>query len=178
MYDNCSAYPAANSVESLRTARGWGYGSAGREIEKLFFENKSKDKEETKKIMKDRIVELYNKGKMVSLHCVAEGDYKKKNVLDIAYSSVPMNKRKSFEQALMGMSQEVKYPRYAQPVRGETYITRLIVENLCWHIEINQTNKALPNQKKPAAPTRKKKPGVASTKFTRNYVFDFLDEWF
>lgn len=178
MYDNCSVYPAANSVQSLRAARGWGYGAAGQEIEKIYFDNKSKPKDETMKLMKGRIAELFKKGTMVSLHCVAEDSYKKKNVLDISHKSVPINKHKAFEQALMGMSQETNNARYTQPGRGEAYIARLIIENKCWHIEINQTNKPLPNKKKPAAPVRKKQPGTASTKVTRNYMFDFLDEWY
>jgi len=178
MYDNCSAYPAATSVATLRTARGWGYSTAGQTIEKIYFDNKSKSADETKKLMKDKIVELYKNGTKVSLHCVSESDYKNKNVLDIPYSSVPSNKRKAFEQALMGMAKETKNARYTQPARGEIYITRLIIENKCWHIEISQTNKPLPNQKKPLAPIRKKRPGTVSINITRNYIFDFLDDWF
>jgi len=128
--------------------------------------------------MKDKIIELYKNGKMVSLHCVDEADYKKKNVLDIPYSSVAANKQKSFEQTLMAMSLEVKKPRYTQPSAGISYITRLIIENKCCHIAITQDNKALPNQKKTAAPKRKKQSGSCSVKVTRNYLFDFLDEWY
>ncbi len=178
MYDNCSKYPAANSVATLRAARGWGYAKTGRGVEKVYFDNKSKSKDEVKKLMKEEIVESYNKGNMTSLHCVAEADYKKKNVLDIPFSSVSISKHKSFEQALMGMSAKVKNARYTQPKLAEIYISRLIIENKCWHIEIAQNNKILPNQKKPAAPIRKKQAKTPGAKVSRNYVFDFLDEWF
>lgn len=180
MYDNCSAYPNASSVSTLRAARGWGYSAAGQAVEEIFFANKSKGEDETKKLMRAKIESLYNEGKMVSLHCVSETDYNKKNVLDIPYSSVIVNKRKDFELALMGMSQEIKNIRYPKPTPGEFYITRLIIEDKCWHIEIAQTNKLLPNQKKPPAPVvnyHYRQPGQCT--FTRrDYVFDFLDEWY
>ena len=116
---------------------------------------------------------------MVSLHCVAEADYKKKNVLDIPYSSVAANKRKDFETTLMGMSQEICNARYARPIPGESYITRLIIEDKCWHIEISQDNKVLPNQKKPAAPVVNQKLRSNTVAATRkNFVSDFLDDWF
>lgn len=67
-------------------------------------------------------------------------------MLDIPYSSVISNKRKDFELALMGMTQEVKNARYSKPLQGEIYIERLIIEDRCWHIEIQQTYKLLPNQ--------------------------------
>lgn len=123
MYNNCSEYPAANSVQSLRASRGWGYGEVGRSVEQVYFDNKTKTAEEIKTLMKAKIVELYNKGSMVSLHCVSEDSYKNKNVLDISHSSVPISKHKAFEQALMGMSQEVNNARYTQPARGEIYIS-------------------------------------------------------
>jgi len=41
MYNNCKAYSSATSVDTLRTARGWGYAKAGREVEKVYFDNKA-----------------------------------------------------------------------------------------------------------------------------------------
>lgn len=73
------------------------------------------------------------------MHCVSTADFQRKNVLDIPYSSVISNKRKDFELALMGMTQEVKNARYSKPLQGEIYIERLIIEDRCWHIEIQQT---------------------------------------
>jgi len=178
MYNNCSSYPSATSVSTLVAARGWGYGKSGREVEEVYYKNKTKPKDELIQLMKDKVVELYDKGKKVSLHCVPESDYKKKNVLDIPYSSVPVNNRKSFEIALMGMSNKIRNARYKKPLQGELYITRLIIEDKCWHIEIAQDNKPLPNAKKPAAPNKKKHMQTVATKTIRNYVVSFLDEWF
>ncbi|MDH5178991.1 MAG: hypothetical protein OEZ39_08320 [Gammaproteobacteria bacterium] len=175
MYSNCKAYPNASSVETLRAARGWGYAAAGRSVEKVYFDNKSKSEAEIKAAMKEKIASLYKEGQTVSLHCVPEADYKKKNVLDIPYGSVIKSKQKDFEIALMGMSQTIKNARHPQPTKGEIYITRLIVEDKCWHIEIAQLNKELPNQKPPAAPKATLKPGQ---KPSRNYWYSFLDEWF
>lgn len=182
MHDNCSAYPGATSVSTLRAARGWGYSAAGQEVEKIYYKNKEEGKkeDEIKTAMKEKIESLYKESKMVSLHCVAEADYKNKNVLDIPYSSVAINKRKDFETALMSMSQEINNARYTRPIPGEYYITRLIIEDKCWHIEISQDMKALPNQKKPAAPVINQKYRSTSTSLASNkgYVFDFLDDWF
>ncbi|WP_444996061.1 peptidoglycan-binding domain-containing protein [Aliikangiella sp. IMCC44359] len=176
MYGNCAAYPSATSVSSLRTARGWGYAAAGREIEKLYFANKSKDKDATITIMKEKIKSLYNEGKKVSLHCVAEGDYKNKNVLDIPYSSVLSHKQKDFEIALMGMTQTIKNARYASPIAGETYIDKLIIEDRCWHLEIIQSNKSLPNQKKSTINSRKTKRKLTADNLS--LFACFVDDWY
>lgn len=180
MYDNCSAYSGATSVSTLRAARGWGYSTPGQEVEKIYYINKADGADVTKAAMKEKIESLYKESKMVSLHCVAEADFNKKNVLDIPYSSVAINKRKDFETTLMSMSQEINNARYTRPVPGEYYITRLIIEDKCWHIEILQDNKTLPNQKKPAAPVinQKYRSNSTCTANHKSYVFDFLDDWY
>lgn len=185
MHDNCAAYPSAKSVDGLRSARGWGYAIPGRAVEEVYYANIDKSRDETIAVMKEKVEALYKEGKKVSLHCVSEADYKKKNIVDIPYSSVLASNRKSFEIALMGMAQEVKNARYAPPSKGEIYISRLIVEDRCWHVEIDQLNKPLPNQNKNAALTncRPKKGGQRCSsqppaKTSESSFLAFLDHWF
>lgn len=186
MYDNCASFPDADSVDSLRSARGWGYAAPGREVEGLYYKNLSLGRDATIAAMEARIEEIYRKGIRVSLHCVSEADYKANNILDIPYSSVINSGRKNFEVALMGMSQEVQNVRYKRPIAGEIYINKLIVENRCWHLEIAQLNKPLPNQNRSIALTdmgpkgrrgkerrRRTPPAGLSSSF-----ISFLDRWF
>ncbi|WP_437762362.1 hypothetical protein WMF27_46730 [Sorangium sp. So ce281] len=167
MYENCFAYRAASSVESLRAARGWGYAAPGKEVEKVYYSKKTAGKEATTAAMKSKIEELYRQGQQVSLHCVSQSDYFRKNVLDIPYNSVDGNKRKDLEVALMGMAQEVKNARHAKPIPGEPYVSRLIIEDKCWHLEIDQTHKQLPNQARSAIGD-----------FTCGTFICALDQWF
>ncbi|WP_226664180.1 peptidoglycan-binding domain-containing protein [Microbulbifer aggregans] len=185
MYDNCASFPAATSVSSLRAARGWGYAAAGRSVEEVYFENKSKARADVISLMEKKIASISKGGVRVSLHCVPEADYKKNNILDIPYSSVEATKRKDFEIALMGMSTEVKNMRYKQPTKAEEYISRLIIEDRCWHLEIPQLNKALPNAKVPSAPVVNygNRPGlvfrgVVADVWSGEYFGKFLDDWF
>lgn len=180
MMNNCKSFPSATSVASLRSARGWGYATAGAAVEEVFFQNKSKTDDEIKKALVNKIESLYSQGSKVSLHCVSESDYKNKNVIDIPYSSVAKSLRKNFEVALMGMSTEIKNARYTRPSPSETYIARLIIEDKCWHMEIPQTNKPLPNAKQPSAPvvSRDKPIKKSSSISHRDYFICFLDEWF
>lgn len=170
MYNNCSSFPNATSVDTLKSARGWGYAAAGRAVEAEYFKNKSEGKEKCMAAMKKKIESLYKEGKKVSLHCVSESDYKKKNVLDIPYSSVEGGKRKAFETALMGMSKETKNARYAKPIPGEIYIDRLIIEDKCWHMEIPQTGKTIINKN---AVSSVRKSG-ASTQSLKPYVGEMI----
>lgn len=185
MYGNCASFPAATSVSSLRSARGWGYAAAGRKVEEVFFENKSKPKAEVISLMEKKIASISKGGVRVSLHCVPEAEYKRNNILDIPYSSVEASRRKDFEIALMGMSTEVKNLRYRQPVKAEEYISRLIIEDKCWHLEIPQLNKVLPNAKAPSAPVVQygNRPGLVVgctfvDDWSGNYFGKFLDDWY
>ncbi|WP_160151980.1 hypothetical protein [Microbulbifer sp. ALW1] len=185
MYDNCAGFPAATSVASLRAARGWGYAAAGRKVEEVFFANKSKPRADVISLMKQKIASVSTAGVRVSLHCVPEADCKKNNILDIPYSSIDAGKRKDFEIALMGMSTEVKNLRYRQPAKAEEYMARLIIEDKCWHLEIPQLNKVLPNAKAPSASVVKhgNRPQVVSAGFfadfwSGDYFGRFLDDWF
>lgn len=182
MYGNCANYPSVTSVDSLRQKRGWGYASAGRAVEALYFDNKSAGEVAAKKAMKAKIEEYAREGTRVSLHCVLEATYKKNNILDIPYSSVSGGKRKAFEIALMGMTEigKVKNARYPSPLQGEVFISRLIIEDKCWYIEILQANKLLPNQRKPPVPAIKKRAGNDIYKFGmgNDYFISFLDDWY
>ncbi|WP_143735490.1 hypothetical protein [Microbulbifer mangrovi] len=185
MYGNCASFSAATSVSSLRSARGWGYAAAGRKVEEVFFENKSKPRAEVISLMEKKIVSISKGGVRVSLHCVPDAEYKRNNILDIPYSSVEVSRRKDFEIALMGMSTEVKNLRYRQPVKAEEYISRLIIEDKCWHLEIPQLNKALPNAKAPSAPVVRygNRPGLVVgcalvDDWTDDYFGKFLDDWY
>ncbi|WP_339067902.1 peptidoglycan-binding domain-containing protein [Teredinibacter turnerae] len=143
MYNNCSSYPNATSVSTLRAARGWGYAEAGRAVEAVYFAKKAEGETACKAAMKEKISSLYRAGKKVSLHCVSESDYKLRNVLDIPYSSVQTGKRQSFERALMGMAKHIQNSRYTKPAQGDIYIDKLIIEDKCWHLEIPQTGKTI-----------------------------------
>lgn len=94
MYNNCSAYGTATSVNTLRAARGWGYAATGREVEQVYYDTKASGESKTLAAMKSKIELFYKAGKKVSLHCVSEADYRRKNVLDIPYSSVAAAKKK------------------------------------------------------------------------------------
>lgn len=177
MFNNCSAYPNAKSVSALRTARGWGYAAAGRSVEEIYYAKKAEGTEATKTAMKAKIIALYEEGKKVSLHCVPKTDYTKRNVIDIPYSSVAAQKRKELELALMGMSRDIKNARYAKPTQGEIYIDRLIVENQCWHIEILQTMKPLPNMNKTLHPRHSGRRVSNTPDFFQSYLC-FLDNWY
>lgn len=144
MYNNCASYSGATSVDSLRSARGWGYAAPGKEVETVYYEKQSEGKDATIAAMKAKIESLYKQNKKVSLHCVSEADYKKRNILDIPYSSVLSNKLRDFETSLMGMTNEIKNARYPRPIVGEIYIDKLIIEDKCWHLEILQHYKILP----------------------------------
>ncbi|GAB2514399.1 peptidoglycan-binding domain-containing protein [Microbulbifer agarilyticus] len=185
MYGNSSSFPSATSVSSLRAARGWGYAAAGRQVEEVYFANKSKPKAEVISLMENKIASISKGGVRVSLHCVPDAEYKKNNILDIPYSSVPAGKRKDFEIALMGMSTQIKNPRHTQPVKAEEYISRLIVEDKCWHLEIPQVNKALPNAKAPSAPVVNyaNRPALVAgcavvSDWFDEYFGSFLDDWY
>lgn len=185
MYDNCASFPSATSVSSLRAARGWGYAVPGRKVEEVYFENKSRPRAEVISLMKEKIASVSKDGARVSLHCVPEVVFKKNNILDIPYSSVEGNRRKNFEIALMGMSTEVKNLRYQQPAKAEEYISRLIIEDKCWHLEIPQLNKALPNAKVPSAPVVNyvnRPKAVLGCSFaggwSGDYFGKFLDDWY
>jgi coenzyme F420-reducing hydrogenase delta subunit len=174
MYNNCARFPSATSVDTLIASRGWGYAAPGREVEKVYFNKTSDGKDETIKAMKDKIEQLYKDGKQVSRHCVSEADYRKKNVVDIPYSSVTADKRKEFEIALMGMAQDIKNIRYNKPAVAEVYVTRLIIEDQCWHLEVAQLGKPLPNQTKPG---NKKSKGKSQPTVFESFI-SMLDEWF
>lgn len=185
MHDNCQAFPGATSVDSLRSSRGWGYAAAGRQVEAVYYKNTSLGRDETIKAMENEIKRIYNQGQRVSLHCVSEGDYRLNNIIDIPYSSVVNSARREFEIALMGMAQETKNIRYKKPIAGETYITRLIVEDKCWHIEVPQLNKPLPNQDKgvvftkpgPKGPVKSRKPEGSTSRSGFSFM-SFLEYWF
>lgn len=185
MHDNCASFPKATSVDTLRSARGWGYAAAGRQVETVYYENAKLGRDDTISVMKDKIEKTYLEGKRVSLHCVSESDYKLNNIIDIPYSSVINSGRKDFEIALMGMAQETKNVRYKMPIAGETYISKLIVEDKCWHLEIAQLNKPIPNQNRnialtkvgPKGVTRSRKQGVYPNISSSSFM-SFLDYWF
>ena len=180
MYDNANSFPAATTVAGLRTLRRWGYGANGRAVEAIYFENKSKSRKDVIELMEKKVKSLNKAGQVVSRHCVSEAAFNKRNVLDIPYSSVPPAKRVPFEKALMGMSTKVSNARYASPSKGVQFITRLIIENKCWHIEIEQNNKPLPNTKKPAAPVIRynRRPAIVQKQSTWSFFGNFLDDWF
>lgn len=85
----------------------------------------------------------------------------------------------------MGMSTEVRNLRYQQPTKAEEYISRLIIEDKCWHLEIPQRNKVLPNARAPSAPVanygNRPRLVVGCTvvnDWSGDYFGNFLDDWY
>lgn len=144
MYENCQRYNVSD-VNQLRAKRGWGYAAAGRAVETVYFANKSKPKEKVLPLMQAKITAYLQKGVRVSRHCADLATYNRYNVLDIPYSSVSVKKRE-FEAALIGMSKDIKSKKAWQkkPNSSQEFISVLIIEDACWHIEIAQDNKTLP----------------------------------
>lgn len=77
----------------------------------------------------------------------------------------------------MGMTGEIKNIRLKKPIQGEIYITRMIIEDRCWHLEIDQLGKTLPNQKQPVLSTsrRRHRAGRLST---LPYAACYLEDWY
>lgn len=77
------------------------------------------------------------------MHCADLEAYKKYNVVDIPYSSVPDEKEDAFESALAGMAKSVTSKNPYNKTKGlQQLITHLIIEDNCWHIEIEQNKQS------------------------------------
>jgi len=61
------------------------YAAAGQEVIKVFNDNRrTLSQEAIVQLMTNKINELSEKGKRVSLHCVSEAEYKKLNIIDVS----------------------------------------------------------------------------------------------
>lgn len=78
------------------------YAAPGREVIKVYQDGvQAKNTKETIiSNMDKKIVELSNKGKRVSLHCVSDEVYKKNNILDISYRSSEIKNPRDFIREL------------------------------------------------------------------------------
>lgn len=61
------------------------YASPGRQVLDVYSQTKNQGREKTINAMVEKINELSKQGKRVSLHCVAESEYAKLNIIDISY---------------------------------------------------------------------------------------------
>ncbi|CAA7197358.1 glycoside hydrolase family 24 protein [Chryseobacterium potabilaquae] len=61
------------------------YATPGRQVLDIYNQTKSFGREKTINAMIEKIVELSKQGKRVSLHCVAESEYAKLNIIDVSY---------------------------------------------------------------------------------------------
>lgn len=75
------------------------YADPGRQVIKVYNDNKTKDKETVINLMVEKIEELAKTEKLVSSHCVTEEMYKKENIFDISYKNLP--NPKDFTNALL-----------------------------------------------------------------------------
>ena len=150
MYESAVSFPNARDSAHLKERkpmRGWGYGPVGTAVEKVYFANKGKPAHEVQAAMVKEIQAQTAKGNVVSNHLVEPGVFAGYNVLDIARNTIAATKREEFGTILSGMASEVIYPEivHKKNINMQDYITKLICEKGCWHLEIKQSGKELPD---------------------------------
>ena len=75
---------AVAMYDNLEAGKRIAYAAPGREVVKVYDDNKEKAKDEVIKWMVAKINELSAKEQRVSLHCVSEADYGKLNIVDVS----------------------------------------------------------------------------------------------
>lgn len=147
MYDTCRSVPGASNSEEMYAVRGYNYKAPGLAVEKVYYANKDKPPHEIKLAMMKEIQAQTAKGQIVSNHLAEPGVFSSYNVLDIAYNTVDASKREKFSEILSGMASDIQSHKIIHPININMpdYISRLIIEKFCWHIEIKQTGKELPD---------------------------------
>lgn len=141
---------AKTESKTVRQIRGYGYGPAGRAVDKVFVDNVDDLTEvELKAKMEKEIETWLAKGVRTSKHVVSPSIYAGLNVFDVPYSAVPFSKRDEFEVALVSLAKNVQSRKYSKNKKsltslGRNLIDLVIVERRCWHIEIPQVRLDLP----------------------------------
>lgn len=114
------------------------YAQPGREVIKVYNEGVKDNlsKEQIISKMDTKIQELSKEGKRVSLHCVAESEYKKKNIIDVSFTR-GITKSKEFIDEL---EKEDAVTRIIHPISGVKTGGKISFDSKepAIHIEINQ----------------------------------------
>jgi hypothetical protein len=110
------------------------YAAPGQEVTKVYDSNKSKPKNETIRLMIDKIIELSKIGKRVSLHCVSEEEYARINIVDVS-KRIP-NPR-DFVKALI---QEYAVTRVITPFYSDYKSNKVSIDagEPAIHVEVKQ----------------------------------------
>jgi len=142
---------ARRNGQTVRAYRGYGYGTAGKAVDKVYSDNVGKiSDDELKTLMAQEISVWLSKGIRTSKHCVEASEYARNNILDIPYSGVATAGRDEFEQTLVSLANSFNKRKYSKGMKElEGYhkrklIDKVIVERSCWHIEIPQDAKKIP----------------------------------
>lgn len=114
------------------------YAQPGREVIKVYNDGVKDNlsKEQIISKMDTKIQELSKEGKRVSLHCVAESEYKKKNIIDVSFTR-GITKSKEFIDEL---EKEDAVTRIIHPISGVKTGGKISFDSKepAIHIEINQ----------------------------------------
>nr|VFJ72814.1 MAG: hypothetical protein BECKFW1821C_GA0114237_10383 [Candidatus Kentron sp. FW] len=153
MFDDNEA--ARRAGKTVREHRGYGYGPVGQAVDRIYLDNVGKiTDEEIRRKMEEEIRCSLKLGKRTSRHCVEDSAYRHNNILDVPYSGIrPRDRRDEFEAVLISLANSFNKRKYSdESVEIEgidahprlRLIDKVIVERSCWHLEIPQDGKEIP----------------------------------
>ena len=108
------------------------YGTNGKAVLDVYKENKSKSKEATTKLMKEKIESLLKEGEKTSQHCVTIENFNSLNTFDIGLNSTRLKSKNFNKDRLTKTLRELENQGYIRKFIDETRKT-----NSCWHLEIS-----------------------------------------
>jgi hypothetical protein len=123
---------------NLKNGKRITYAAAGKEIVKIYDDNKSMDKDTVVIMMKNKIVELSKHNKLVSKHCVSEDKYNEINIVDC---STNMPNPRDFVLSLMSWDEVIKVITPYKSFNYKSYQNNRIfidTNEPAIHIEIKQ----------------------------------------
>jgi peptidoglycan hydrolase-like protein with peptidoglycan-binding domain len=107
------------------------YGSAGDSVLAVFKANQKKNKDQTIKLMKEKIESLLDDGKRTSQHCVTLESFSSMNTFDIGCASTERAPGRFDKKALTKAFFALEKQGYIKKCIDET-----MLKNYCWHLEI------------------------------------------
>ncbi|AYZ12447.1 hypothetical protein EGY05_11160 [Chryseobacterium arthrosphaerae] len=112
------------------------YASPGRQVLNVYNLMKNQGKERTINAMVEKINELSRQGKRVSLHCVAESEYAKLNILDVSYTNGLVN----YQQFILDLAKDISVIKIIHPIVSVGTKGKINYDNgePAIHIEIQQ----------------------------------------
>lgn len=118
------------------------YGATGDEVIKVFKTHQDKPKDEVVELMRQKIEDLADRGKRVSLHVVSFEQYKRLNVIDLGMNSTASVAGSTFtpksKAALTAAFEKLKRQGYLA-----NFIDETAKPNKCWHVEVVPNAKPL-----------------------------------